>query len=307
MNISDIRTRGEKILFPIAMVFSGLFWLVLLFGLVVGMIPRSTEQSASQVIVESPEPCIYIHEDYYYFMTQEQAVEHPDKITCLPKEEVPPEIYSNAVEKLAAAISASAPPIDPKAAAGRFFSVILFYIFLIFSFIYISTALAMAMIRLNGVRLSKTQYPAFYKIYEEAAKKLGLQKIPNAYIIHTGGDLNAFAIKITRKKMVVFYADLIENLVEGQKFDELQAVAAHELTHVFLKHIHYWLFLMPFRILPFLTPLLSRMRETSADRGALMVTENHAVVSQALVKLATGKFVAQHIDVDITPNPIQKK
>lgn len=295
MHVSSIRTRGEKILFPIAVVFSAFVWLALIFGMVSSF---ATKPEQPPQVMKNPEPCVYLNQDFYYFMSQEEAAKHPAEITCLAKEEVPPDIYYEATEKLkTAAVKESAPKqkVNPVGATS---AVILLYVLLFFLFIYVTTALAMAFIRLNGVKISKTQYPAFYKIYEETAHALGLKKIPDAYIIHTGGAINAFAIKITRKKMVVFYADLIENLAEGHKLDELHAVAAHELTHVFLKHINYWLFLTPFKLLPFMSPLLSRMRETSADRGALMITKNHDVVSQALVKLATGKFVAEHVNID---------
>lgn len=288
---SVIRTRREKILFPIAMIFSGIVWIALLAGI---FAPIFFAASGGRSL--TTEPCVYRYNDQFYSTTQLNTLESPEMIECLEKYEVPSNVWTAEKQKLKKEISQA--PLKDMIAGSALSSTLLFYLILILAFIYTTNALMMAYIRLNAVKISKTQYPAFYKIYEETAMKLGLKKIPDAYIIQAGGELNAFAIKITRKKMVVFFADLIEQLIEGEKYDELHAVTAHELTHVYLKHVHYWIYLMPFLVLPILGPLFSRARETSADRGAMLLVNNHHTVSQALVKLATGKFVAKHINLD---------
>lgn len=286
MDISTLRTPTEKVLYPLALVFSALVWLGLLFA--IGSFFFIRPVSTPTV---SAEPCVYIFENSYYYLSQEQG-----KLlgkTCLSRADIPDEVYKNAVSGLALQKT----QVSKFAFAGGA-SIILFYVLFFLFFIYVIHALAMAHIRLNGIRMSKTQYPTFYKIYEEAAQELGLTQIPHAYIINADGALNAFAIKITRKKMVVFFTELLEALIEGEKFDELHAVAAHELTHVRLKHVNYWIFLMPFMAFPFLGKMLSRAREFSADRGALAVIKNHHTVAQALVKLAAGRFIAKHINVE---------
>lgn len=179
-----------------------------------------------------------------------------------------------------------------------FTSAFITYAAFIIGFLYIINALMMAQIRLNGIRLSPTQYPEFYKIYEQTARELGLTKVPNAYIIQLGGELNAFAVKICGKKMIVFFSDLIETLVENDQLAQLKAVAAHELTHVRLKHVNYWIFLLPFSLVPFLGKMLTRYREYSADRGSFHMCKHTPDVSRALIKLASGKMVGNLVNED---------
>lgn len=282
MNPSQLQTRAEKILTPIAWIFSLLLWLTLIVGMLAPLLFFSR--------ASLPEPCVFIYEDEYRVFTPDEAKQY--QAPCLPRSEIPDEVYGNAKKYMKEKPS-------PRTIATGVSFVIFFYISLILLFIYVTTALGMAYIRLNGVRIGPDQYPQFYEIYEKTAKELGLKEIPHAYIIHADGALNAFAVKVSRKKMVVFFSELIEALVEGEKFNELTAVAAHELTHVKLKHIHYWILLMPFRFLPLLGSFFSRSREFSADRGALAIMKHETTVTQALIKLAAGKFVAKEINVDV--------
>ncbi len=246
-----------------------------------------------------PEPslkdgCTYFYQDEeygeegYYTITNQAAKDYGMTASCLTADKIPAEAQKEAIAYLKKQ--------NPSPAA--ILPVMDFYLLFFLAFAYMSTALAMAHIRLNGIKISPKQYASFYKIYEETAKELGLKTVPNAYIIHSGGALNAFAVKISHKKMVVFYADLIEALVEGEKFAELHAVAAHELTHIKLKHINYGFLLIPFRILPFLGSMLSRARELSADKGALAIVKDHNIVAQALLKVVTGKFIAKEVSIE---------
>lgn len=280
MKTSDLRTRREKILYPLAIIFSAAIWIgaIVTPFLALSSIKPSTE-----------EPCVYIVNDEYRALSMSEAKDYEMEDSCLEKDEIPPKVYQNSLNEMANKKISSSSEVLPLMA---------FYILFFLFFAYFSTALAVARIRLNGIKISPTQYPAFYKIYEQTAQELGLKSIPNAYIIHASGDLNAFAIKISRKKLVVFYAELVEALVEGKKLDEMRAVIAHELTHVRLKHIQYWFLLAPFRLLPFLGTMFSRARELSADRGAYLILKDHNVVSQALLKLVTGKFIADEVKLE---------
>ncbi len=287
MKVSEIRTTREKILYPLAIIISIMVWGFVILGHISAYTAQPTLRDA----------CVYKYEDdyetgetetYYEILTKKEAIGYGMKDSdCLAPDKIPAEEQKKALAYL-----------KEKNTSGSLLIVMDFYVLFFMLFSYFTYALAMAHIRLNGVRISPAQYPSFYKIYEKTAQELGLKAIPNAYIIHQGGVLNAFTIKICRKKMVVFYAELVETLVDGHKFEELHAVAAHELTHVKLKHIHYNLFLLPFRIIPFLGSMLSRARELSADRGASMIVKDKEAVIQSLLKLGTGKFVAKEINIE---------
>ncbi len=288
-----LRTQTEKILYPMALIFSSLVWLLLIGGALSSLFFGGVLDDVTAI-----EPCIYPKnginsEAGWDVVPMEKASSLGVRGDCIDNELLTIEEMREAQAQAFLAndsLGSAAIPI--------FSSMVLFYIFLILAAIYVSAGISMAFIRLNGVRISETQYAAFYQVYKKAAENLGIGKLPHAYIIHATGELNAFAIKIARRRMIVFYAELIETLVENNRFDELRAVAAHELTHVKLKHVNYWIFLMPFMAIPFLAKMLSRAREYSADRGAMAVCGDKEVVSQALLKLVTGKMIAKDINID---------
>ena len=270
-----------------AVAFSVLVW----GGLVAAMVYPFVASAPTP-----PAPCVYFDEEIqgYDYMPMSEATFYGYTSYCLDASAVPADTYQNIMQDLQKDFNTVTARFGM--AAGP--AIVILYALLFFFFIWMATAVSMAFIRLNGVRLSKSQYPAFYEIYEKTAHELGLKKVPSAYIIHAAGDLNAFAIKIAQKRMIVIFAELIENLVEGGKLDELHAVAAHELTHIRLKHVNYYFFLMPFYLFPILGKMLSRAREYSADRGAALMCKNKKSVEQALLKLVTGKMVAKEINVD---------
>lgn len=286
LTLETLRTPAERVWLTLAVLFSGSVWLsiVAAYGFVFFYTP-------------SPLPICYYEEydydveEYYYTYDVVTDPSVFDLDECLAEEVIPSDMVTEAnAEALAAALT--------NKIGGIFASFVpLIYIGAFFTFIYISTALTMAYIRLNALRLDKNQYPEFYEVYVKAAQKLGLQRIPPAYIIDADGAANAFAIKIAHKRMVVFFAELVDRLIADGKLDELEAVAAHELTHVKLGHIHWWFALLPFNMLPFSGKALSRAREYSADRGALFVTENVQATSMALLKLVLGVRIAKIANV----------
>ena len=263
-------------------------WVALLFAIILSL-AKTINRFANND--PSLRPCVFISGEEYRVATQAEAAMSKDSINCLSANDIPPEVYKNALNYLAQKSGA-------QVGGGVAGIVVLNYILFFAFFFYVIRALAMAHIRLNGLKITNSQYEIFYKIYEATAKELGLRTIPSAYIIHAGGSLNAFAIKITGRAMVVFYADLIEALVEGDKFDELRAIAAHELAHIRLRHVNSLFFLLPFHVFPFLGSMLSRAQEFSADKAAFEILKDHHVVARALVKLVTGKYLSSIVDID---------
>lgn len=286
LTLQTLRTTSERVWLTLAIVFSVCIWLAIAsaYGLLFFHTPTI------------PAICYYEDYDYdseEYYMTYRVLDIHDDESDvddCIPENEVDNSIVVKAQsEALYEAKSAKL--------GGIFAGLLpLVYLGLFFMFLYITTALSMAYIRLNGMRLSKTQYPELYESYMQAAEKLGIQDVPAAYVIDADGAANAFAIKIAHKRMVVFFAELVDRMLSEKKMNELQAIAAHELTHVKLGHIYYWFALLPFSMLPFMGNTLSRAREYSADRGALFVTNSKSATITALVKLVLGTRLARIVD-----------
>src|SRR4051794_14014431 len=67
----------------------------------------------------------------------------------------------------------------------------LFYAAMIRLFLLMGQALFLAYVKGNGLRLSDRQLPQVYERVKEASKKLGLETVPDVYVLQAGGALNA--------------------------------------------------------------------------------------------------------------------
>jgi Zn-dependent protease with chaperone function len=182
---------------------------------------------------------------------------------------------------------------------------------MVYSLIFGALALAvhclfMAHVIGNGVRVGPRQLPDLMRRIEAAAHKLGLDRVPEAYLLQAGGLLNAFATKILSRRFIIIYSDLLE-ASDGQPCDggaatehanELDFVIGHELGHLAAGHLTTRLFLLPARLLPLLGPAYARACEYTCDRCGQAVTGDLAVSSRALAILAAGPRTARRIDLD---------
>lgn len=149
-------------------------------------------------------------------------------------------------------------------------------------------------------RVSETQYPSLYRAYVKMAQVLDVQKLPDLYI-ETIDEINAFASGIDRYSINV-NSGLLDILTER----EALAIIGHELGHVKCDHMFYNTFTYFLRYFgssltsmipaPFNSALdisvqlalleWSRRAEFSADRAALLCTQDTAAVTEALSKIA---------------------
>src|SRR5580698_41291 len=70
------------------------------------------------------------------------------------------------------------------------------YAALIGLFVLCAHCMLMAHLMGNGVRIGPRQLPDLWARVDAAARKLGLAGAPEAYVVQSGGILNAFATKI---------------------------------------------------------------------------------------------------------------
>jgi Zn-dependent protease with chaperone function len=157
----------------------------------------------------------------------------------------------------------------------------------------------------NGVRVGPRQLPELHRRIEAAAHKLGLDRVPEAYVLQAGGLLNAFATKILSRRFIIIYSDLLEACDDAGeagaatgRANELDFVIAHELGHVAAGHLSKRLFLLPARILPLLGPAYSRACEYTCDRCGHAAVDDLTISSRALAILAAGPKAARRMDLD---------
>ncbi|GAB3509772.1 M48 family metallopeptidase [Spirosoma knui] len=163
------------------------------------------------------------------------------------------------------------------------------------------------------VRVSDVQYPSLYRAYTKMAQVLDVQKLPDLYI-ETIDEINAYASGIQRYSITV-NSGLLDILTER----EVLAIIGHELGHVKCDHMFYNTFTYFIRYFggsvtgmippPFNSALdlsvqlalleWSRRAEFSADRAALLATQDVAAVTEALGKIAGySKTLSDPISVE---------
>src|ERR671910_576493 len=156
--------------------------------------------------------------------------------------------------------------------------------------------LTRAGIRGSAVRLSLRQFPDIYAVKEDFARRLGLQREPEIYLMSGNGALNAFAASTFGYDFVVIHSELFSNTYEKNK-DALAFIIGHELGHLRLGHTRLWYQLSTAYVdrVPLLGKFLSRAREFSCDRhGAYLAPQGE----EGLVLLAAGRYVYKQVNVE---------
>ncbi len=177
---------------------------------------------------------------------------------------------------------------------GAQFFVLSFYVGLILLYLFVSMGLLVGYIKGNAVKITQNQFPEAYSILEMQCERLGIDKIPSAYILQSGGVLNAFATKFIGRNYVVIYSEIFE-LAYEQGQDALEFVIGHELGHIKRNHITKRLYLLPSAIIPFLSPAYSRACEYTCDNIGQAL--NHNGAREGLLVLAAGKTLYKKVNI----------
>jgi Zn-dependent protease with chaperone function len=154
--------------------------------------------------------------------------------------------------------------------------------------------LALGRVRGNAVRVSDRQFPLLQKLAAAHARRLGLARVPQVYVMESGGILNAFATRFLGRDFIIVYSDVLE-LALAQGEAAVGFIMGHELAHVWRGHLkHRWLTL-PGRLFPYLGPAYSRACEYTCDRIGAFCQPEGAI--SGLLVLAAGKQLHAHVDV----------
>jgi len=155
-------------------------------------------------------------------------------------------------------------------------------------------ALFLAQVRANGVRVDERQLPELHARARAAAAQLGLAALPELYVVQGGGLLNAFATKLFSRRYVILLSDLVDHCQDPRQLD---FVVAHELGHFAAGHLAWHLFLLPYRLVPWLGAAWSRACEYTCDRCGLAGAGDLEQAQRGLVVLAAGGRVAAQVDL----------
>jgi len=155
-------------------------------------------------------------------------------------------------------------------------------------------ALFLAHVRMNGVRVDERQLPDLHARARAAAARLGLERLPELYLLQGGGLLNAFATKLFSRRCVILLSDLGDQCHDPRQLD---FILAHELGHFAAGHLAWNTFLLPFRLVPWLGAAYSRACEYTCDRCGLAAAGDLEQAQRAVVVLAAGGRVAAQADL----------
>lgn len=170
---------------------------------------------------------------------------------------------------------------------------ILFYLGLIGLYIFFSFGVMVGHIKGNGVKLTPQQLPGVYSVIEQQSIKLGLRNIPEAYLLQSGGILNAFATRFVGSNYIVLYSELVEAALE-EDTQVLDFIIAHELGHIKRNHMTWKLLTLPASLFPFLGAAYSRACEYTCDNiGASLAPKG---VRNGLLILAAGRKLYKEVD-----------
>lgn len=183
---------------------------------------------------------------------------------------------------------------------------VLIYLLMVFSIIgivylligiiisFFAHGLFVGNVRGNGVKISETQFPEVYHLSKEIAGKMGMDSVPDIYIIQSNGMLNAFATKFLGRSFVVLFSDIFE-LAYKQGEAELAFIICHEFAHLKRKHVSWRTFLFPSMFVPFLSQAYSRACEYTCDNFAAHFQT--AGAENGLLILAVGKELYQKVNI----------
>jgi Zn-dependent protease with chaperone function len=164
--------------------------------------------------------------------------------------------------------------------------------------VYVVRGLQFARQRVNGVKMSPTQFPEGYRMVAEAAARFAMAQAPDAYVVLGNGTLNAFAAGHGFRRYVVVTSDLFEIGGAARDPDALAFVVGHEVGHIAAGHTSYWRLLGMYvgQYIPILNSALSRAQEYTADNHGYVNRPQGAAA--AMTTLAAGKYLNRVVAFD---------
>lgn len=164
--------------------------------------------------------------------------------------------------------------------------VVLVYVLAFLVFYVVAQSAFISYLKGTGVEITADQFPDLHEKIVACSSKLGMEKTPEAYLLHMGGAFNALATRFLGKNFVVLYSDIVDALEEQP--DALNFYVGHEIGHLKQKHLLWGSVLAPAAILPIIGTAYSRAKEYTCDRHGLAVCAEPASAQLGLAAIAAG-------------------
>lgn len=147
----------------------------------------------------------------------------------------------------------------------------------------------------SGVRITEDQYPDLHAKLLKNCEKIGITKVPEAYLLRTDF-FNALATRFRGRDFLVLFTDVVDAL--DDRPGAIDFYIGHELGHIHRKHLSWKTFLMPASVLPLLGSALRRAEEYTCDRYGVACCESEEDTKAALAAIAAGDTRWKTINVD---------
>ena len=166
------------------------------------------------------------------------------------------------------------------------FGIALVYLLFGFLFYLFAHSAFISWLRGNAVLLSQAQLPDLRERFEACCTRLGMEEMPEAYLMQGGGTLNAFATRFLGRNYVVLLSDIVDAMEEHP--DGVDFYFGHELGHIRRHHLTGNLLRAPVLWLPLLGAAYSRASEYTCDRHGRACCDSPESAARAVVALAAG-------------------
>jgi len=175
------------------------------------------------------------------------------------------------------------------------FGLALAYLLVGFVFYVFAHSAFISWLRGNAVLLSHAQLPDLRARFEACCTRLGLEEMPEAYLMQGGGALNAFATRFLGRNYVVLLSDIVDAMDEHP--DGVNFYFGHELGHIRRHHLTGNLLRAPVLWLPLIGAAYSRAKESTCDRHGRACCASPESAARALVALAAGARRWRQVDL----------
>ncbi len=148
-------------------------------------------------------------------------------------------------------------------------------------------------LKANSVKVGEKQFSEIYQSLKSVASKLGMNILPDLYIMQSGGILNAFAARFLGRNYIILYSEIVDEALQKDR-SILEFILAHEIAHLQRGHSTKRLFTFPSQIIPLLELAYSRACEYTCDAAGVAV--NFTGAHDALLLLAAGKNLYRNVN-----------
>src|SRR5512139_4130359 len=139
----------------------------------------------------------------------------------------------------------------------------LFYAALFFVFYLFAQSALIAYIKGTAVKITPHQFPDLHERLTACCRRLGIDTVPESYLLNGDGAFNAFATRFLGVNFVVLLSDVVDALESAP--GAINFYLGHELAHIHRRHLVWRPVLLPASILPLLGAAYHRAREATCD------------------------------------------